>query len=144
MTLQNVYTLDGGQVFSSDNSALQADGLDVNCPPTGKVGDVYSGAVTASGGTPAYTYAVLVGSLPPGLTLNADGTITGTPTGPGDYDVIVRATDSLGAIGDGICTIVIQSESSPAGSGIYELVINQKHDVLYTLDLASTTSVKIP
>jgi hypothetical protein len=41
----------------------------------------------------ATTYAVTVGSLPAGLTLNADGTITGTPTTPGVYTFTVTATN---------------------------------------------------
>ncbi len=39
------------------------------------------------------TYAVTGGSLPVGLTLNADGTITGTPTAPGVYTFTVTATN---------------------------------------------------
>ncbi|MCE1228072.1 MAG: Ig domain-containing protein, partial [Firmicutes bacterium] len=39
------------------------------------------------------TYAVTSGSLPAGLTLNADGTITGTPTTPGTYNFTVTATN---------------------------------------------------
>ena len=39
------------------------------------------------------TYAVTTGSLPAGLTLNADGTITGTPTAPGVYAFTITATN---------------------------------------------------
>jgi hypothetical protein len=39
------------------------------------------------------TYAVTGGSLPDGLTLNADGTVTGTPTTPGVYSFTVTATN---------------------------------------------------
>jgi len=39
------------------------------------------------------TYAVTSGSLPAGLTLNASGTITGTPTTPGVSGFSVTATD---------------------------------------------------
>ena len=39
------------------------------------------------------TYAVTAGTLPAGLTLNADGTITGSPTTPGVYTFIVTATN---------------------------------------------------
>lgn len=40
----------------------------------------YSATITASGGTTPYIYSLESGSLPTGLTLNPDGTITGTPT----------------------------------------------------------------
>jgi hypothetical protein len=40
------------------------------------------------------TWEVLSGSLPPGLTMAADGTITGTPTQSGTFTFTVQATDS--------------------------------------------------
>lgn len=50
---------------------------------------------TVGNATPGVTttYAVTSGSLPPGLTLNADGTITGTPTVSGVYAFTVTATN---------------------------------------------------
>ncbi len=39
------------------------------------------------------SYAVVSGTLSPGLTLNADGTITGTPTTVGTYAFSIRATN---------------------------------------------------
>ncbi|GAA1244046.1 hypothetical protein GCM10009665_38560 [Kitasatospora nipponensis] len=38
-------------------------------------------------------------NLPPGLTVSAGGTVTGTPTRAGNYAVTVRATDTGGATG---------------------------------------------
>ena len=50
--------------------------------PSGLVNNVYSGFVSAMGGTVPYTFSVTSGVLPAGLTLNSTaGTITGTPTG---------------------------------------------------------------
>jgi hypothetical protein len=50
---------------------------------------------TATGGTPSYTYSVVAGSLPTGLTLDPQsGAITGTATQPGTFTFIVRVTDS--------------------------------------------------
>ncbi len=43
------------------------------------------------------TYVVTGGALPPGVTLNPDGTFSGTATVPGTYSVEVTATDPLGA-----------------------------------------------
>jgi hypothetical protein len=40
------------------------------------------------------TYAISAGALPPGLTLNPDGSITGTPTAPGVYTFTVRGITS--------------------------------------------------
>jgi hypothetical protein len=37
-------------------------------------------------------------SLPPGITLAADGTLNGTPTAPGNYNFMIRLTDAYGRI----------------------------------------------
>ncbi|WEK18844.1 MAG: putative Ig domain-containing protein [Candidatus Pedobacter colombiensis] len=52
----------------------------------------------ATGGTPAFTYALAPGStpLPTGLTLSTTGGIAGTPAASGVFPFIVAATDSKG------------------------------------------------
>jgi hypothetical protein len=55
----------------------------------------YSATLTATGGTPPYTWSIATGVLPAGLTLNAaTGAITGTPSVAGTSNFMVRATDS--------------------------------------------------
>jgi hypothetical protein len=51
--------------------------------------------LAATGGTGPYTWSV-VGGLPPGLTVETDGTVSGTPTTVGAYQVVVEVTDSAG------------------------------------------------
>src|SRR5581483_5859237 len=72
--------------------------LMVSCPTQGTatVGTPYSSSVPVTGGTPPYTYVLNTGSLPPGLTLNPDGTITGTPTSAGSFTFSIKVTDKLG------------------------------------------------
>lgn len=56
----------------------------------------------ASGGTRPYAYAIPVGqpALPNGLTLNTDGTVTGSPlTVAGDTAFQIKVTDAAGATG---------------------------------------------
>lgn len=62
-------------------------------PLTATVGEPYSGVIKASGGTPPYTF-ILNSPLPDGLTLNSDGTITGTPTKDGAFSVSGSVTDA--------------------------------------------------
>jgi hypothetical protein len=64
----------------------------------GTVGTAYSKQINvATGGTPAYTYALAGGSsLPAGLILSASGQIGGTPTTAGDYNFNITVTDSKG------------------------------------------------
>ncbi|WP_169055411.1 putative Ig domain-containing protein [Rhizobium sp. P44RR-XXIV] len=62
--------------------------------PTLTAGTAFSEPFTASGGTAPYSYSLSAGAFPPGLTLAADGTLSGTPTVAGVFSFIVRATDS--------------------------------------------------
>ncbi len=62
--------------------------------PGGTVGTSYSANLSASGGTPPYSWVVTSGSLPAGLTLSAGGAITGTPTTQGTENFTVQVTDS--------------------------------------------------
>lgn len=80
-------------------------------PATGAVGVPYSGLVSATGGTPPYTFALVAGTLPNGLTLSANGTLSGTPTKVGAFAVSIRGTDSSGVTGTLNSTITIASAS---------------------------------
>lgn len=59
----------------------------------GRKGSSYSATLTAVGGSKPYSWSLVSGSLPPGLTLNSSGTISGTPTSTGSYTFTARVTD---------------------------------------------------
>ncbi len=69
--------------------------------PNGTVGVPYNQTLTASGGTPPYTYPISLGSsFPPGVFLNGlTGVISGTPTATGTYSFTVRPRDANGCEG---------------------------------------------
>jgi hypothetical protein len=67
--------------------------------PDGQVGVAYSQAFSASGGTAPYSYSVDSGTLPPGLALASDGTLSGAPTAAGNAAFAVTATDRFGSQG---------------------------------------------
>ena len=48
----------------------------------------------ALGGVPPYTFSS-TGTLPPGTSLTADGTLSGTPTTPGTYSFAIVVNDSV-------------------------------------------------
>ena len=54
----------------------------------------YRQALETTGGVAPYRYAVTTGTLPPGLSLSADGIISGTATTPGTSNVSITVTDS--------------------------------------------------
>jgi hypothetical protein len=72
------------------------------------VGTGYSATMSVTGGTPNYTYSIVSGSLPPGLTLNGStGVISGPPTTAGTYQFTSKVVDSKGKSDTAICTIVV-------------------------------------
>jgi hypothetical protein len=60
--------------------------------PRGALGAAYAGTLQATGGTASKTWSLVSGSLPPGLTLQTTGAITGTPTVEGTFGFTVRVT----------------------------------------------------
>ncbi|WP_193569249.1 putative Ig domain-containing protein [Xanthomonas phaseoli] len=62
--------------------------------PAATAGSAYSQTLTASGGTPGYSFVISAGTLPAGMTLNAAGVLSGTPTASGSFNFTVTATDS--------------------------------------------------
>jgi hypothetical protein len=63
--------------------------------PDGTDGVAYSSSVTASGGAGPYTYVVVSGALPTGLSLNSgSGAVTGTPSPAATYNFTIRAVDA--------------------------------------------------
>ncbi|SOY42639.1 putative Ig domain-containing protein [Cupriavidus taiwanensis] len=85
------------------------------------LGVAYSQSVSASGGSAPYTYSVVAGALPPGLTLNGStGAVAGTTVAGGSYNFTIQATDNLGFTGSrayslalGAPTIVINPATLP-------------------------------
>ena len=65
--------------------------------PAATQATAYSEALSASGGESPYTWSVVAGALPAGLSLAANGQVTGTPTGglaPSSFAVRVTSADN--------------------------------------------------
>lgn len=81
----------------------------------------YSALLQATGGILPYTWSIL-GSLPPGLTLNAaTGAITGTPNKEGSYSFVAQVTDKIKNTGFAAFTIVVGT-GTPATPLVVTLV----------------------
>ena len=77
--------------------------------PSGVVGSSYSGSFIATGGTEPFNWYLDPESppLPSGLTLNEDGSVTGTPTEYGSFPVTARVADSATQYGSQTATIEV-------------------------------------
>ncbi|MBZ5623165.1 MAG: putative Ig domain-containing protein [Acidobacteriia bacterium] len=110
--------------------------ITTNSPlPTGWIGTVYSQTLAGSGGTSPYTWSVISGLLPGGLSLSTGGALTGTPSAAGTFTFTAQATDTLSGAASkqfsltiyGILTV---TSTSPLPSGIA--------GVSYSQNLAAT------
>jgi hypothetical protein len=81
--------------------------------PGGTVGQAYSQALQATGGTGTLVWNVSLGSLPANLALSSAGTISGTPTNTGTSNFTVRVTDALSHSDTQPLSITISAASSP-------------------------------
>ncbi|MFA7249106.1 MAG: Ig domain-containing protein [Dehalococcoidia bacterium] len=92
--------------------------------PAGQVGTAYSQTLAATGGTMPYTWSVIAGGLPVGLTLNTStGVISGTPTTIGTMSFTVQVADSA-AHGD---TQALSITINAAGTGDGEVSLPGLH-----------------
>jgi hypothetical protein len=70
--------------------------LSFPAPPAGWTSTVYGDTLTESGGSAPYAWSVSSGSMPAGISLSADGTLSGTPTATGAFSFTVKVTDANG------------------------------------------------
>ncbi len=81
------------------------------------VGLAYSQTLTANDGVGPYTWSIIDGSLPVGLTLNADtGAISGVPAVADMYSFTVRVVDADHTIADKTLSIEVMSFGTIAGA----------------------------
>ena len=107
-------------------------------PASATTGTAYTGTVAATG-SPAPTYAVTSGSLPDGLTLNADtGAITGTPTTAGTYDFTITASNSEGSASQSYTIVVSPPALAPPSITTTSLPTSATTGTAYAATVAAT------
>ncbi len=112
--------------------------------PIATVNVPYSYTLKATGGTPPYTYAVTAGSLPPGITLQSDGIISGTPTTPGASSFTATVTDSVSATASLPLILLVEYPTTPYDgelTGPYAYLFQGYDDVLAGVLAYQTASV---
>ncbi len=93
------------------------------CPAAGTVGSAYSASLSGASNQGTVTFAVASGSLPSGLSLASNGTLSGNPTASQTYTFSFQATDSNGAIGSFLspmqsCTMTVFGVPVSVGGSI--------------------------
>lgn len=81
--------------------------------PRGKKGEPYNAQFFAANGKAPYSWTLVSGSLPTGLSLNLAGILSGTPTVSGTFTFGVRVTDGTGTTATVTFGLVINSDISP-------------------------------
>ena len=62
--------------------------------PTADVGVIYAQQVTVTGGTAPYSWSVVSGALPTGITLSSSGVVSGIPSSSGSFSFTIQVMDS--------------------------------------------------
>ena len=101
----------------------------------GTAGSAYSVSLTQTGALGAPNYAVTTGALPPGMTLSASGTISGTPTATGTFNFSVTVNDASGCSGTQNYSITVVCAANP--TSISTLPTLCSNDAPYTLTQGS-------
>jgi uncharacterized protein (TIGR03437 family) len=118
----------GARLSGTASITILAAGAPVTIP-SGSLPDAtanlpYAHSLSATGGKAPYTWAVVSGSSPDGLTFGANGILSGTPTTPGNYSFGAEVKDSSGAAVSTTATISVKAAAlsitsrSPLASGM--------------------------
>jgi hypothetical protein len=90
-----------------------------------RIGAAYSATLNGAGGSGVYSWSVVGGSLPGGLLLDAvSGTIQGTTTTAGRFDVTVRAVDTADTTKLGEQTLALSVLAAPPPS-VYDAIVDR-------------------
>jgi hypothetical protein len=98
---------DGFRTYTLQVGTPGSLGINPGSLPNGFQNAAYNQTLTGTGGTGPYTFSVLSGSLPPGLSLASGGGITGTASTGGSYTFSVGLADTAGNTGSASYTINI-------------------------------------
>ena len=112
----DVLATDAASCRQSASYTLIVNPAPTTCPPItiaptslpqATVSAPYNVSFTATGGTPPYTFGISAGTLPPGLSLGAGGTLSGTPTVSGSFPFDIKAADAAACVQTASYTLIV-------------------------------------
>ncbi|RDZ28228.1 putative Ig domain-containing protein [Lysobacter silvisoli] len=102
--------------------ATPAIAIDPPSLPNGTAATAYSAQLSSTGGVAPYSYSLLAGALPIGMSFSSTGALSGIPRSDGNFSITVRSTDANGQTGSRVytftiapATVVIAPASLPGG-----------------------------
>jgi large repetitive protein len=111
-TTYTVMVTDANGATAAETFSLTVNGgvtISTTTLPAAPVGVPYSQTITATGGTGSYTFSITSGAPPSGLTLAANGVLSGTPTATGSFSFTVTATDGTNPNGSQAYTLSVDA-----------------------------------
>jgi hypothetical protein len=94
-------------------------------PPEGTVGDPYSHRFETTPQSPPPQFSVASGHLPDGLSLSADGLLTGKPTTAGSETFTVAASNGVTADAEQEVTLVVREAAQPPQQQVVQQAVVQ-------------------
>jgi hypothetical protein len=126
-----------------------AAGIDLQCGSceggNATVGAPYNSTLGVANDSGPYTFSIVSGSLPTGLTLNATtGLISGTPTASGTFTFTSMVKDSANRTDTQVCTIVVAPapfDLQCGSCGVSKLNVGTHYSLAYVI-LGGTSPYK--
>jgi hypothetical protein len=100
--------------------------------PRAILGGRYATALSATSGTPPYTWTLGDGSLPSGITLDSAGFLFGSPTAAGSSSATLTVTDSLGQTATLTVTLTVAPALSIATSSLPDALVKSPYAATLT------------
>lgn len=144
--MNGTWTVSASQLNLDDQGYQSVSATNVTVPPTNAVvnfvaktilpeiktallangapGVSYSAQLVAQGGFPPYTWAMIDGALPSGMTFSTNGLISGTTTSSGVFTNRFQVTDSASGSGERTFTLTISAKvpfifNQPASQSVF-------------------------
>ncbi len=95
------------KTYSIVIAAVTAAAVTAQTLPDATLNAPYLNSLVAGGGAPPYTWVVVTGTVPPGLSLSTSGALQGVPTVAGTFTFYALATDSSGRSAGGELRVTV-------------------------------------
>jgi hypothetical protein len=86
--------------------------------PNATIGIPYSFTMAASGGVSPYTWSILNGALPTGMSFSLNGNIFGTPTATGTFNILIAVVDARSASAARTFSLTVNTTGGGGGGAL--------------------------